>query len=41
MYSPGAGRLLADLFTDGKPSECFDEAGLNYEDVSPKRLRKK
>ena len=41
MTSPGAGRLLADLFTDGKPSECFNEAGLNYEDVSPKRLRKK
>jgi len=41
MTSPGAGRLLADLMTEGKPSEHFNETGLNYADVSPERLRKK
>ena len=41
MTSPGAGRLLSDLMTEGKPSEYFNETGLDYADVSPGRLRKK
>ena len=41
MTSPGTGRLLADLITEGKPSEYFNKTGLNYADVSPERLRKK
>jgi len=40
MTSPGSGRLLADLMTEGKPSEYFEGTGLNYEEVSPMRLRK-
>jgi len=40
MTSPGTGRLLSDLMTEGKPSEHFNKTGLNYEDVSPERLRK-
>ena len=41
MTSPGVGRLLADLVTLGKPSEHFEGTGLNYEEVSVERLRKK
>ena len=40
MTSPGSGRLLADLIVEGKPSEHFEGTGLNYEEVSPMRLRK-
>ena len=29
MTSPGTGRLLADLITEGKPSEHFNKTGLN------------
>ena len=41
MTSPGVGRLLADLLTEGKPSEHFEKTGLKHEDVSPDRFRKK
>ena len=41
MTSPGVGRLLADLFTAGKPSEHFYKTGLKNEDIFPKRFRKK
>ena len=41
MTSPGVGRLLADLLTEGKPSEYFEKTGLKHEDVSPDRFRKK
>ena len=41
MTSPGVGKLLADLVTLGKPSEHFERTGLNYEEVSVERLRKK
>ena len=40
MTSPGVGRLLADLLTEGKPSEHFEKTGLKHEDVSPDRFRK-
>jgi len=40
MTSPGTGRLLSDLLTEGKPSEHFNKTGLDYADVSPERLRK-
>ena len=41
MTSPGVGRLLADLFTTGKPSEHFHKTGLKQEDIFPNRFRKK
>ena len=41
MTSPGVGRLLADLFTTGKPSEHFYKTGLKQEDIFPNRFRKK
>ena len=41
MTSPGVGRLLADLLTEGKPTEHFEKTGLKHEDVSPDRFRKK
>ena len=41
MTSPGVGRLLADLFTAGKPSEHFYKTGLKQEDIFPNRFRKK
>ena len=41
MTSPGVGRLLADLFTAGKPSEHFHKTGLKQEDIFPNRFRKK
>ena len=41
MTSPGVGRLLADLFTAGKPSEHFYKRGLKQEDIFPNRFRKK
>ena len=41
MTSPGVGRHLADLLTEGKPSEHFEKTGLKHEDVSPDRFRKK
>ena len=41
MTSPGAGRLLADLLTVGKPSEHFYKTGLKQEDIFPNRFRKK
>jgi D-arginine dehydrogenase len=41
MTSPGVGRLLADLLTEGKPSEHFEKTGLKHKDVSPDRFRKK
>ena len=41
MTSPGVGRLLADLFTAGKPSEHFYKTGLKQEDIFPNRFREK
>ena len=41
MTSPGVGLLLAELLTEGKPSEHFEKTGLKHKDVSPDRFRKK
>lgn len=36
--SPGAGRLVADLATTGRPSEAFADTGLDAEALSPLRF---
>ena len=41
MTSPGAGKLLSDFVNFGHPSSHFDQTGLDADDISPFRFRKK